>query len=163
MIFSELLVSCSSHRCPCASTFLFFFFFFFKQKTAYEMRISDWSSDVCSSDLSVGAKDRPRPSGRLSGVRARHPVQPGAPRRGERSDRGPLRRAARVRRLHRISGEHARRGGSSATRAIDDDRGEATVGREGRRTGLYCLRQIGSAACRERGGKTVELPVVAIY
>src|SRR3546814_3245714 len=30
------------------------FFFFFKQKTAYEMRISDWSSDVCSSDLDVG-------------------------------------------------------------------------------------------------------------
>src|SRR3546814_2186893 len=28
-------------------------FFFFKQKTAYEMRISDWSSDVCSSDLST--------------------------------------------------------------------------------------------------------------
>src|SRR3546814_9841618 len=28
-------------------------FFFFKQKTAYEMRISDWSSDVCSSDLRV--------------------------------------------------------------------------------------------------------------
>src|SRR3546814_3141622 len=27
------------------------FFFFFKQKTAYEMRISDWSSDMCSSDL----------------------------------------------------------------------------------------------------------------
>src|SRR3546814_12082440 len=30
---------------------VYFFFFFFKQKTAYEMRISDWSSDVCSSDL----------------------------------------------------------------------------------------------------------------
>src|SRR3546814_9774220 len=30
-----------------------FFFFFFKQKTAYEMRISDWSSDVCSSDLAT--------------------------------------------------------------------------------------------------------------
>src|SRR3546814_8253417 len=29
-------------------------FFFFKQKTAYEMRISDWSSDVCSSDLETG-------------------------------------------------------------------------------------------------------------
>src|SRR3546814_5047483 len=29
-------------------------FFFFKQKTAYEMRISDWSSDVCSSDLKLG-------------------------------------------------------------------------------------------------------------
>src|SRR3546814_10841371 len=33
-------------------------FFFYKQKTAYEMRISDWSSDVCSSDLHI--------SGRLS-------------------------------------------------------------------------------------------------
>src|SRR3546814_7088758 len=31
--------------------FSLFCFFFFKQKTAYEMRISDWSSDVCSSDL----------------------------------------------------------------------------------------------------------------
>src|SRR3546814_8081159 len=31
--------------------FCVFVFFFFKQKTAYEMRISDWSSDVCSSDL----------------------------------------------------------------------------------------------------------------
>src|SRR3546814_6615146 len=29
------------------------FFFFFKQKTAYELRISDWSSDVCSSDLTA--------------------------------------------------------------------------------------------------------------
>src|SRR3546814_16777590 len=32
-------------------------FFFFKQKTAYEMRISDWSSDVCSSDLDAGERD----------------------------------------------------------------------------------------------------------
>src|SRR3546814_2688833 len=32
------------------------FVFFFKQKTAYEMRISDWSSDVCSSDLAAPAK-----------------------------------------------------------------------------------------------------------
>src|SRR3546814_5575281 len=37
-VFAELDESCD-------------FFFFFKQKTAYEMRISDWSSDVCSSDL----------------------------------------------------------------------------------------------------------------
>src|SRR3546814_7863751 len=34
---------------------LFLYFFFFKQKTAYEMRISDWSSDVCSSDLLAAA------------------------------------------------------------------------------------------------------------
>src|SRR3546814_7881219 len=40
------------------------FFFFFKQKTAYEMRISDWSSDVCSSDLYVHARLRQAP-GRL--------------------------------------------------------------------------------------------------
>src|SRR3546814_8411588 len=36
------------------------FFFFFKQKTAYEMRISDWSSDVCSSDLPSSATISPR-------------------------------------------------------------------------------------------------------
>src|SRR3546814_3063690 len=39
-------------------------FFFFKQKTAYEMRISDWSSDVCSSDLSDVAICWPRNSKR---------------------------------------------------------------------------------------------------
>src|SRR3546814_2342943 len=45
----ELLIYC----CLVNDVFLIFFccFFFFKQKTAYEMRISDWSSDVCSSDL----------------------------------------------------------------------------------------------------------------
>src|SRR3546814_6808387 len=35
------------------SFFVVLYFFFFKQKTAYEMRISDWSSDVCSSDLGI--------------------------------------------------------------------------------------------------------------
>src|SRR3546814_6757237 len=43
-------------------TFCFVFVFFFKQKTAYEMRISDWSSDVCSSDL-VGLVDVLRVAG----------------------------------------------------------------------------------------------------
>src|SRR3546814_15660689 len=39
-------------------------FFFFKQKTAYEMRISDWSSDVCSSDLAIDyVNDHDRPLG----------------------------------------------------------------------------------------------------
>src|SRR3546814_7749993 len=37
--------------CSCYMFVLYIFFFFFKQKTAYELRISDWSSDVCSSDL----------------------------------------------------------------------------------------------------------------
>src|SRR3546814_1983551 len=42
--------------CDCVIYILYFlvFFFFFKQKTAYEVRISDWSSDVCSSDLTLG-------------------------------------------------------------------------------------------------------------
>src|SRR3546814_4904449 len=39
----------------------FFLFFFFNQKTAYEMRISDWSSDVCSSDLLGLLKTRAEP------------------------------------------------------------------------------------------------------
>src|SRR3546814_773721 len=38
---------------------MMWFFFFFNQKTAYEMRISDWSSDVCSSDL-AGQRKQPR-------------------------------------------------------------------------------------------------------
>src|SRR3546814_15977843 len=48
-------------------------FFFFKQKTAYEMLISDWSSDVCSSDLAVmprgPAVERIRPNTELAGKR----------------------------------------------------------------------------------------------
>src|SRR3546814_12122512 len=43
-------------------------FFFFKQKTAYEMRISDWSSDVCSSDLHI-IKNLPK--SQASGVSGR--------------------------------------------------------------------------------------------
>src|SRR3546814_7489680 len=41
-----MLTMCHNRLC-----YLIFVCFFFKQKTAYEMRISDWSSDVCSSDL----------------------------------------------------------------------------------------------------------------
>src|SRR3546814_10348096 len=54
-----VLLSCSCYfvfvlffvSCLLSFFYFFIFFFFFKQKTAYEMRISDWSSDVCSSDL----------------------------------------------------------------------------------------------------------------
>src|SRR3546814_6209863 len=53
----------------------YIYFFFFKQKTAYEMRISDWSSDVCSSDLAAeqdgperhGEGQHRRPPGRQIG------------------------------------------------------------------------------------------------
>src|SRR5881396_3403664 len=82
---------------------LLFFFFFFKQKTAYEMVRSDWSSDVCSSDLPgpasshllslVGRRDDSRRSVR----RSRHPHetrkshlsdQPAHPNRAFRSPEG---------------------------------------------------------------------------
>src|SRR3546814_2077106 len=79
--------------------FLFASFFFSKQKTAYELRISDWSSDVCSSDLAwhflpgtlAGARSAPRPL-RLVLV-AQRPVEGG---------REPRRLASRdvERRLH---------------------------------------------------------------
>src|SRR3546814_18686448 len=65
-------------------------FFFFKQKTAYEMRISDWSSDVCSSDLDPhlaraerGAVDRDRFPRRRAVSCAGHPR-----RRSEASEAG---------------------------------------------------------------------------
>src|SRR3546814_1109743 len=57
----------------CASNEFCLVFFFFKQKTAYEMRISDWSSDVCSSDLGfcdflVGSKREIRLGCSLSAI-----------------------------------------------------------------------------------------------
>src|SRR3546814_9794134 len=59
------------------------FFFFFKQKTAYEMRISDWSSDVCSSDLS-----RTEEAGRYrTGAKSRYPSSHRTDRRGARAAR----------------------------------------------------------------------------
>src|SRR3546814_16940122 len=72
---------------------MYVFVFFFKQKTAYEMRISDWSSDVCSSDLDrpvdgTGAGDR---LSRRSARRALPSAVPRQLRRGDdprRTDRG---------------------------------------------------------------------------
>src|SRR3546814_7823549 len=48
--------------------FVIMLFFFFKQKTAYEMRISDWSSDVCSSDLFEPNENQPRQSAMASSL-----------------------------------------------------------------------------------------------
>src|SRR3546814_3538574 len=71
---------------------MLFFFFFFKQKTAYEMRISDWSSDVCSSDL---------PAGGGTPVPALDPLKkigPPTPTLGEKSPLKDYLRALRQRR-----------------------------------------------------------------
>src|SRR3546814_10540207 len=66
-IFTFVLLLCSV---------IVVYFFFFKQKTAYEMRISDWSSDVCSSDLPAR---RPRRVDRRD--QAVHLPQPARPDR----------------------------------------------------------------------------------
>src|SRR3546814_4581990 len=65
-------------------------FFFFKQKTAYEMRISDWSSDVCSSDLMDGRTADDRAGGRTfrKGVGGADRFGGGLPRAGRRGERG---------------------------------------------------------------------------
>src|SRR3546814_10309305 len=72
-------------------------FFFFKQKTAYEMRISDWSSDVCSSDLLFRPHLRPRAQavsarGGAPRLGAARPLWRHAPDRASRSCRRTRRR-----------------------------------------------------------------------
>src|SRR3546814_8138838 len=75
------------------STFLFFFF---KQKTAYEMRISDWSSDVCSSDLRLARPWRyagraPRQHRRADPPRSRASRSAGVPAASRRGGSDPSR------------------------------------------------------------------------
>src|SRR3546814_15812722 len=88
--------------------------FFSKQKTAYELRISDWSSDVCSSDLPVAAR----------GARAPPPAAGRALRRGGRRDH--RRRAVPPRRgaAPEGAGPQACRGGQRAR-----GRGAGEIGR----------------------------------
>src|SRR3546814_7157571 len=65
-----IFLSCDLYLSLCDA--FFFWLFFFKQKTAYEMRISDWSSDVCSSDLDIGdRRDVANARLRIAGFRER--------------------------------------------------------------------------------------------
>src|SRR3546814_16585521 len=80
----------------------YLFFFFFKQKTAYEMRISDWSSDVCSSDLV--REDGPHPhlhrhQPHPHGKEAAHAAGPGGRGGGQGGQTG-----ARIYRRRRVLG-----------------------------------------------------------
>src|SRR3546814_8017296 len=108
--------------------------FFFKQKTAYEMRISDWSSDVCSSDLRDPARarwpdGRARRSGGTAGERRAPLAGAGRPDRGDEAEVRPEdgARAAPNR------GRRGADGGARAdrelhrTRALDREIGSATV------------------------------------
>src|SRR3546814_3899174 len=70
------------------------FFFFFKQKTAYEVRISDWSSDVCSSDLSSGdtGKAYGAASGRVGSPWSSHANRAAAQRNSLGGKESPINR-----------------------------------------------------------------------
>src|SRR3546814_3873858 len=132
-----------SLRRPCAVVFLcvwrlvfrvcvvfsrfFFCFFFFKQKTAYEMRISDWSSDVCSSDLmgSAGLVGC-RPGDRTSGGRTaggRSPLQLPAFGPERHAGWGDDQALPRARLLGGVSADGRRGDGDGRSRA-DPRRGE---------------------------------------
>src|SRR3546814_3711857 len=96
------LATLQCHVLMCFCDVFFFFFFFFKQKTAYEMRISDWSSDVCSSDL--GGEGRRLRTGRVrclrpqrlaGGLAAAPALRPGARLRARRLPRSEERRVGK--------------------------------------------------------------------
>src|SRR3546814_6052108 len=99
--------------------------FFFKQKTAYEMRISDWSSDVCSSDLRA------------------------APRRSPRRASADLLLEARIERAE-LRQAHLGRVGAAADPALL----ELALGDEALIVVEQRI-EIGSASCRERVGQYV--------
>src|SRR3546814_2972637 len=93
ILLSHISVGYFLLRCV---AYLFLCFFFCKQKTAYEMRISDWSSDVCSSDLPLHPRSpaarrrrRPRPARALQG-RPHVLLRPRRARRLHRGGRGLL-------------------------------------------------------------------------
>src|SRR3546814_8932590 len=101
-------------------------FFFFKQKTAYEMRISDWSSDVCSSDL-IGHHMAPD-----EGEGDVFEFSPG----GGAGHIGGLEIAGRDRGKGRVEQHH---GEGGAAPGVEDRSEERRVGKE-------CVRK-----CRSRG------------
>src|SRR3546814_5260023 len=85
--------------------FIGHFFVFFKQKTAYEMRISDWSSDVCSSDLLLdGHAEDP-------GIRPRNEQQEagGRVRRGRHEDVEDILVGHALHLARRVAGDEAQR------------------------------------------------------
>src|SRR3546814_20445669 len=122
--------------------FWFLLFFFFKQKTAYEMRISDWSSDVCSSDLLAVREDAHTLYGFLSSK--------------ERSA---------FRALIKVTGIGARTALAVLSGMSVDELANAITQHEtglltrvpgiGKKTAERLLLEIGRASGRERGGQYV--------
>src|SRR3546814_2228148 len=93
-------------------------FFFFKQKTAYEMRISDWSSDVCSSDLLAQARIEQQPAARHGETVYRCDVSLTVrlQARGRRWPEGRRQRHGKI--THRRTGRRLAPGESAADRRI---------------------------------------------
>src|SRR3546814_6290509 len=126
------------------------FFFFFKQKTAYEMRISDVSSDVCSSDLAgpvkIGCSVGPN--------KRRHELETWSP--------VALEIVAEIdggfdieRRFHaKFQDTHERREWFTWSQGLDDTITAINAG------AFDVSTQIGSASCRERGCKNGSITVV---
>src|SRR3546814_2306978 len=115
-------------------------FFFFKQKTAYEMRISDWSSDVCSSDLLViGAEQEHFGELAKSGPVEEHRLAAG----GLGDDRG------------------AKRVDQTCLEALGPRFAARTPAPQHQRQAL--AQQIGRASRRERVCQYVSISVAAVY
>src|SRR3546814_12313383 len=123
------------------------------------MRISDWSSDVCSSDLRIERNERP--------AAARQPDEPllaldlpfGRDDLGDRTDHGQAARALEPRR-GRVADTHLRKAKGGADPAAQS--GEQHDGQE-QRPVRRRRAEIGRAACRERVWRSVEISVVAGY
>src|SRR3546814_19647681 len=112
-------------------------FFFFKQKTAYEMRISDWSSDVCSSDLAAVHAARAEPA-RIG--RGPTDSEPQRQRRDERDQQGE-------REQQPMALRQSRKPHLAALRTVI--RAETVRLGPGR---VAPGTTLGRASCRERGG-----------
>src|SRR3546814_11653154 len=134
-------------------------FFFFKQKKAYEMRISDWSSDVCSSDLGYGAlkgaasRWRCQSSAKFSLMTRPalvSPSEPGVLRRGHLR-MGRLRRGCRD-----TSAAAHRRSYRPPPVPVRDRRAPSAL--RARRE----VRELGRASCRVQGWQAVSIAVVAL-
>src|SRR3546814_6248655 len=110
------------------------FFFFFKQETAYEVRISDWSSDVCSSDLrAAGCQARRRGYDALRPVAASQPL-PAALRHRQRAAAGASQGAPVAESVDATDSKSvARKGVPVRVRRSEERR----VGKEGVSTGRF--------------------------
>src|SRR3546814_16914272 len=156
-----------------------YFLFFFKQKTAYEMRISDWSSDVCSSDLAAlrrvsqadgvaelmghyFLKQQRRLAVELAMPRIERNIaldQAARVRLAERQGTWLPRRASGT--AHHVSAIHLSRAPPGFTEIVRLDAKSLPFCCGGRYASQRCIRAIGRGACRERGGEYGEHQRVA--